>query len=233
MSGTRDDPERAAQLRSRADEIAREKGFPSPNADKPLSSKEARQIIHELQVHQIELSLQNEELLRAQAEMDALRARYFDLYNLAPVGYLVISLEGLITEVNLTASTLLGLPRAVLLRKPINRFIFKDDQDVYYLHRKKLLASGEPHSCELRIVRQDGTTFWALLTASAAQDPSTVSATYAEKAAMSRVVLSDISERKRLEEELAALVSQLQQARGLPPAEHRTGPARKTRKPVA
>jgi PAS domain S-box-containing protein len=233
MSGTSEESKRAAQLRRRADEIARAKGDPSPHAAKPLSPEEAQQIIHELQVHQIELSMQNDELLRAQAEMDALRARYFDLYNLAPVGYLVISIEGLIQEVNLTAATLLGLPRAALVKKPIHRFIFKGDQDVYYMHRKKLHVSGEPHSFELRMVRQDGTTFWALLTASAAQDPSPVPGSYAEKAAMSRVVISDISERKRLEEERAELLAQLQQPRELPPAGHETGPTTKDRKPVA
>jgi PAS domain S-box-containing protein len=232
MSEPREEPKRAAQLRSRADEIAREKGAPSPHTAKPLSPEEAQQIIHELQVHQIELSLQNEELLRTQAEMDALRARYFDLYNLAPVGYLVISVEGLIMEVNLTASTLLGLPRAALVKKPIHRFIFEEDQDVYYMHRKKLHVSGETHSCELRMARPDGTTFWALLTASAAQDPSSVPKSYAERAAVSRVVLSDISERKRLEEERAELVAQLRQAREQPPAGHETGPTAKGGKPV-
>jgi PAS domain S-box-containing protein len=213
MNRPDDGSKRAAELRSRAVEAARGKDSPAPVAPGPLSPEEAQRIIHELQVHQIELSLQNEDLLRAQLELDAVRARYFDLYNLAPVGYFVISLEGLILEVNSTGSTLLGLPRAALLKKPISRFILKDDQDVYYLHRKKLHVSGEPHSCELRMVRNDGTTFWALLTASAAPDPSSVPGEYAEQAAMSRVVLSDISERKRIEEERAELAVQLQQAR--------------------
>jgi PAS domain S-box-containing protein len=227
MSRPRDVARRAARLRSRADRIALEKGLPSPDASKPLSLEEARRIIHELQVHQIELGLQNEELLRTQAELDAVRARYFDLYNLAPVGYLIISVEGLILEVNLTATTLLGLPRAVLLKKPISRFIFKEDQDVYYLHRKKLHTSDEPHSCELRMVRNDGTPFWVLLTT------PTVAGQYADRAAMSRVVLSDISERKRLEEERAALAARLQQAKRPRSAGHKTGPVRKSRRSAA
>jgi PAS domain-containing protein len=87
-------------------------------------------------VHQIELELQNEELRRAQAELDIARARYFDLYDLAPVGYCTISEQGLILEANLTVAALLGVARSELVKQPISRFILKKDEDIYYLHRK-------------------------------------------------------------------------------------------------
>jgi PAS domain S-box-containing protein len=125
--------------------------------------------VHELRVHQIELEMQNEELRTAQAEIEAGRARYFDLYDLAPVGYCTLSEQGLILEANLTAATLLGWPEAALVKQPISRFILKEDQDIYYLHRKKLFETGEPQECELRLVKPDGTLFWAHLTATAAQ----------------------------------------------------------------
>ncbi len=102
-------------------------------------------------MHQIELEMQNEELRRPQAELDAARARYFDLYDLAPVGYCTLSEKGLILEANLTAATLLGVARGALVKQPISRFILKEDQDIYYLHRKQLFETGEPQTCELRI----------------------------------------------------------------------------------
>ena len=121
---------RRAKARLRA---AAAKGAPA------RTEADTQRLVHELQVHQIELEMQNEELRRAQVELDAARARYFDLYDLAPVGYCTISEEGLILEANLTAATLLGVARGALVKQPITRFILKEDQDIYYLHRKTAL----------------------------------------------------------------------------------------------
>ena len=121
---------------------------------------EGRQALHELQVHQIELEMQNEELRRTQAELEASRARYFDLYDLAPVGYFTLSEEGLILEANLTAATLLGVARGALVKQPITRFILPEDQDIYYRHRKLLFETGSPQACELRLMKKDAAPFW-------------------------------------------------------------------------
>lgn len=135
-----------------------------------ISPVEIRKTIHELRVHQIELEMQNEELRAAQIEIDAARARYFDLYDLAPVGYCTLSEKGLILEANLTAATELGVSRTALVGQPFSRFINKDDQDNYYIHRKKTFSAGdagnkgEPMECELRLVKSDGSFFWAHLT---------------------------------------------------------------------
>ena len=92
---TRTRPTRhAADLRRRAEEIARENAARSPENLEALSPEETRRTLHELRVHQIELEMQNEELRRAQVELDAARARYFDLYDLAPVGYCTLSDRG-------------------------------------------------------------------------------------------------------------------------------------------
>jgi PAS domain S-box-containing protein len=158
------------------------------------------------------MKMQNDELLRVQEELETVRARYFDLYNLAPVGYLVVSSEGLIAEINLTAASLLGLPRAALIKQPITRFIHRDDQDIYYHHRRQLYLLTRPHACELRMMKSDGTSFWTLLTATAVEEDSTASREASWDTRVSRVVLSDISDPKRLEEENLALEAKLKRA---------------------
>ncbi|MEI6510372.1 MAG: PAS domain-containing protein, partial [bacterium] len=119
-------------------------------AEVALSPEEARRLLHELQVHQIELEIQNEELRRAQVELEMSRTQYFDLFELAPVGYLTLSGKGLILKANLTAATLLGVTRGALVKQPLTSFILPEDQEIYYLHRKKLFETGSPLACELR-----------------------------------------------------------------------------------
>jgi len=210
MVGKNDKSKEVAGLRWRAEEIIEEQGVrPQKNPATP-SHEEALRLVHELRVHQVELQMQNDELSRAQAELSATRERYFDLYNLAPVGYFIVSHDGRILETNLAGVTLLGLPRAALVKQPVTRFIFKEDQDVYYLHRRELLATGKAHACELRMVKADGTPFWVRLTASA-QEPSASSGL--DSTPTSRVVLSDISEQKQIEQDKAQLDTRLQQAK--------------------
>ncbi|WP_319576117.1 PAS domain S-box protein [uncultured Desulfobacter sp.] len=187
----------AADLRQKAETFARQRVVRTPNDSAALSPDDIQDTLHELRVHQIELEMQNEELRTAQAEIEAGRARYFDLYDLAPVGYCTLSEKGVIVEANLTAATLLGTNRSALIKQPISRFILKEDQDIYYLHRKQLFEVGGPQECELRLVKPDGTHFWAHLTVIAAQAE--------DGATVCRVVLSDITERRRAEEELRHL----------------------------
>ncbi len=194
----------AADLRQKAEAFAREQVSRTPEDRAALSPEEVRKTLHELRVHQIELEMQNEELRTAQAQIEAGRARYFDLYDLAPVGYATLSEKGLILEANLTTATLLSVNRGALVKQPISRFIIEDDQDIYYLHRKQLFETGEPQECELRLVKPDGTSFWAHLTATAAQ--------VEDGAPVCRVAISDINERKLAEEKNEKLQAQLTQA---------------------
>ena len=110
---------------------AEEKASHLPDNFDAISPEETRRELHELRVHQIELELQNEELRRTHAELDASRARYFDLYDMAPVGYCTLSEKGLIMEANLTTANLLGAARHTLINQPLSRFILKNDQDIY------------------------------------------------------------------------------------------------------
>lgn len=122
--------------------------------------------MYELQVHQLELEMQNEELRRVQDQLDAARARYFDLYDLAPLGYFTLDGLDMIVEANLTLAGLLGVARGELVDRPISRSIFRDDQDIFYLLRKELAKTGETQSRELRMVKDDGTPLRVHLVAS-------------------------------------------------------------------
>ncbi len=99
---------------------------------------DAQQLIHELEVHQVELEMQNEELRNVQLDLQATRDKYTDLYDFAPVGYFSISEKRLFLDANLRGATMLGMERGKLKGRRFTQFIAKDDQDVFYLHRKKL-----------------------------------------------------------------------------------------------
>jgi len=236
--------EQAGQtLRWLAEDIFRRRAGLSQEGLKALSPEEMQHLLHELRVHQIELEIQNEELRRTQAELEAAKDRYFDLYDLAPVGYCTISEKGLILEANLTTATMLGVARAALIKQPLSRFILQEDQDIYYLHRKQLLEShsalqrdsvqgdsgpaGGPQACELRMVKEDGTIFWGFLDATVRQEPATGSGKDADDkppvgdlkgAPVFRVVISDITRQKQAEEALQkALYDDIRTLRGILP----------------
>jgi len=190
-------PHSLLSLRQKAEASFAERESQSPENLDDLSSERVQTILHELRVHQIELEMQNEELRRAQIELDASRARYFDLYDLAPVGYITIGESGLIMEANLTVAVLVGVERHALLQWPFSKFICHADQDVYYKLRKQLTETGEPQQCEIRMVKPDGVTFWAQVSSTAAQS--------SDGSPQLRVVISDISARKAEQEELNTL----------------------------
>ena len=161
-------------------------------ASQPLSSEEAERLIYELRVHQVELEIQNEELMRTHHDLTAAKARYFDLYDLAPVGYLTVSPEGIIQEANLAATSLFGGFRKDLLRKLITDFIIPEDQHLYYLHRQRTVAApleDRMKGCEIRMLRPDSSWFWVYL-----QDTLTDNEY--------RIALIDITTRKTSEEAL-------------------------------
>jgi len=191
-------------LRSRAEAKVLKRRAVVPKDLPPMPHAEAQKMIHELQVHQVELEMQNEELSHARTELEVTRRHYFDLYHLAPVGYCILSREGLVLEANLTAVNMLDLALSTLVKKPITQFIFKEDQDVYYLHLKQLYQMNRSTACELRMVKKDGTLFWVQLTST---PPDAVQGVGSEP--VCRVVLSDITERRQVQEENSKLLAQL------------------------
>ncbi len=166
--------------------------------------EEIRRLVHELRVHQIELETQNDELRRTQHDLDRARARYFDLYDMAPVGYFTLSESGLIQEANLTAVKILQVPRGELVRRSLALFIIPEDQDRYYLHRRQLIATGTPQVCEVRIRRPDRTLLWARMETTVAQSVDGGEVVH-------RTVMSDITVRAQAEEDLRKLNATLEQ----------------------
>ncbi|MBA3013169.1 MAG: PAS domain S-box protein [Desulfobacula sp.] len=151
-----------SKLRQRAEE-ALEAPFGGNDSLVDFSQEEMKRLIHELQVHQIELKMQNNELRRIQGELEVTRDRYVHLYNFSPVGYLTLNEKGMIIEANLSCTSMLGIERSSLIGKFFSRFIAKEDQDDFYSYRKTLFESDAKQVCELRLVREDLTQFHAQL----------------------------------------------------------------------
>ncbi len=181
------------ELRKKAEEL--EKNTNQTLKDPAtLSPAEIQSTLHELRVHQIQLEMQNEELRRIQEDLDISRERYFDLYDLAPVGYCMLNESGMIIESNLTLITLLGMHKRLFVKKQFSRFIPSDDQDLYYQFFKRLKTTKDFQECELRMLRADKSTFWVHITATALEEN--------EEPLAYRVVLVDITESKLAEEAL-------------------------------
>ena len=188
-------------FRQRAEDLWLEK-----NAESIIANEQSipvtPDLVHELQVHQIELEMQNDELHQAQFDLEESRARFEDLYDSAPVGYFTVSKEGLILQANLTLSALLGLARGELVKQPLTRFIHREDKDIFHLLRKRLSSSNpsiestaNKQTCELRMLRADGTTFWGQLT-------SVFTKSVNKDSEVLNVVLLDVTESRRVNDAL-------------------------------
>lgn len=119
-------------------------------------TRPAEELLHELQVHQIELEMQNEALRQIQHALEASRDRYVDLYDFAPLGYLTLNHEGRIAEANLTGASMLGVERKKLLNHRFAAFVHADDGDKWHLHFQNVLRHDAQQSCELALRQANG-----------------------------------------------------------------------------
>ena len=192
-------------LRRHAENQIRKKAVTPGEIPATLSPEEMRTTIYELQVHELELEMQNEELRRVQKELDSLWERYFDLFDLAPVGYCTLSEKGQIVEANLTMATLLDTTRSTLVGQFFSRFIHKDDQDIFYGLRKQLMEKKivPQKTCELGMKTHSGNPLWGHLTATRALEKTQP---------VCRLTIHDITRRKGDEAERKRLQAQLNQA---------------------
>ncbi|HEX2768541.1 MAG TPA: sigma 54-interacting transcriptional regulator, partial [Geobacteraceae bacterium] len=144
-----------AELRRQAEARLRTK---TAGGNLPRTEADMRRFIHELQVHQIELEMQNEELRRAREELELSRNKYAELYDFAPVGYFAFDARGLIREVNLAGAQLLGIERLLLVNKPFTSLIADaEGREMFSSHLENVLQRQGMQRCEIRLTGNDGT----------------------------------------------------------------------------
>lgn len=193
-----------AELRIRAEERLTSGALDSyPPGTALGASAGIEAALHELRVHQIELEMQNEELHRVQVELELSRARFVDLYEFAPVGYVTLDEGGKVVEANLTIVSMLRVDRASLVGQHLGRFVFADDEDVFYRFRRALASeAGARSECEVRLKVAGGEPLWAQLVASKTR-------TEDDRLAV-RLIITDISARVAAEAELEREAKELE-----------------------
>jgi PAS domain S-box-containing protein len=155
-------PADAANLRRHAE--ARLRARPSsqrPRVGNPLSEADPQRMFHELQVHQVELEMQNAELQDARNRMEVLLEKYTDLYDFAPVGYFSLDEQGRVLEANLTGAALLGAERSLLIRRRLPRFVVPASQPAFQAFLDRVFSGTGKQVCEAALLREGATPFWA------------------------------------------------------------------------
>jgi PAS domain S-box-containing protein len=183
-----------ADLRGRAEARLRKQHHRQKSAaGEPASKADPRRLLQELQVHQVELEMQNAELQEARDGVEALLEKYTDLYDFAPVGYFSLDDQGRILEVNLTGAALLGVERSRLINQRLLRFVAATTQPAFRAFLERVFAKPGKQVCEVTLRNEDGTTFWANLHAASAISLS-------DPRKWCRVAVSDITALKQAEE---------------------------------
>jgi PAS domain S-box-containing protein len=173
-----------------------------PKSPSPLAGRTLEELVHELQVHQIELEMQNEALREAHLALEESRDKYLDLYEFAPVGYLTLTDKGLITNVNLTAATLLGRDRNKMVKARFSKYLAATDADTWHRFFLQVLKSEGKQACTLMLARGDGSVFPARL-------ESVRITSRSQGTAAVRIMLLDISDIRRAEESLCQTIEKL------------------------
>jgi len=202
MKNDKDKLAEAAELRRLTEERLREKrksqrsevgGLPAITLAKAgqRTKEETQRLLHELQVHQVELEMQNEELRQAQAEMEAGLERYTDLHNFAPVGCFSLDRNGAISQVNLTGASLLGIERSRLVNRRFGLFVSDESRPAFNAFLKKVFENQAKETYEVALRTDGNEPVWVHIEATASEDGQAC-----------RAAVVDITERKRAEEEL-------------------------------
>lgn len=177
-------------LRRRAEGLLKDS---KPKGSFPAASADLQRLVHELEVHQIELEMQNEELQQARSELEAYLGQYTDLYDFAPVSYFTLERNGTISQANLTGTRLLGVDRSSLANRPFGLFVSAEYRPILNIFLEKVFKNEDKETCEI-VIRKEGI------------EPLHVhiEGRSFEKGDQCRIAVVDISERKQAEEALRA-----------------------------
>ena len=179
------------KLRRRGDK----RPAPKATGDRSPTGAAMDQLRHELQVYKIELELRTEELQCMLEQLEVSRAKYFDLYELAPVGYFTLDEQGVILEANVSGAALLGVAKDALVNRPMSDFVLPADRHSYFGLQERRADTDLPPAGEIRMLRPDGSPFWVQLRSAVVREHS-----HAPVAAL--MTLTDIDQRKRYEAEI-------------------------------
>ena len=125
--------------------------------------KDFKELLLDLQMHQIEIEMQKEELDSSKKEILDSRKKYFDLYNSSPVGYFTVLKDGIIVEVNNTGASILGITKSGLFNTSFISFLKSDSRDLFDKHNKKALETGKKQGYQTEIIRAEGEPFRAYI----------------------------------------------------------------------
>jgi PAS domain S-box-containing protein len=191
MAKTPDKSTKGTGLRRQAEDLLR-----TTNRDvAAMPVKDVQRLVHELQVYQIELGMQNDELRRTQVELEAARDRYVDFYDFSPAGHFTLDMQGTIVEANLRAVTLLGINRNELIGQSLARFIARSDAGTFQRHCQEVVKTGTRQTCEVHLrTKADASCCVYLESLAVHNTPGQITHW--------RTAFLDITERKRAEEEL-------------------------------
>lgn len=185
-------------IRERAEQMAADR-----IVDESVPREDLEALVHELQVHQIELELQNEELLQLQTKLKVSERKYFDLYNLAPVGYLSLDHEGHIVQINLTGSEMFGRTRNVLTGSLMISFLGGPSGQGFLEHVRSVFQDKGPQQVELTLSRPNGSQLVVLAESALVRD---------KHQSLCYMTLTDIDERKKMEQTLEEQKQELQRS---------------------
>jgi len=180
-------------LRSRAETDLKNRPHARHVEVAEIKPNDIRCLLHELQVHQIELEMQNAELLEARDRTDALLEKYTDLYDFAPVGFFFLDEQGRILEANLTGATLFAVERSRLINRLFSLFVVTPCRSIFLDFLAQTFEGAAGNNCEIKLLKEDGTPFWACLHGSSA-----VSRNASPKGC--RLAVSDITTLKQAKE---------------------------------